>query len=254
MAATAANASCPPEYSGPGWLVVKRGSTRPSTASVVTVPSAVAAPSALKSAVRARRAPTRTEMPRIPLQVIITAAKTVSRASTAVSCGSPDTISVTISATSITVTAIARTSDPNGSPTRWATTSAWCTAASTQPTSSGAPSTSTSVPGSAPNVSAAASAPASGSAVVHPGARPGARRDTEVVTADISGAGSAVEDGARVPGRLHRADDPQRAALHLRHADAERGRDVRDGLARQQHAGDRQLPRGQPRRRGRHRL
>jgi hypothetical protein len=53
----------------------------------------------------------------MPLQVIITAANTVSRASVAVS-EPPDTISVTISATSITVTAIARTSDPNGSPTR----------------------------------------------------------------------------------------------------------------------------------------
>ena len=63
-------------------------------------------------------------MPTIPLSVIITAAKTVSRASVAVSEESPDTISVTISATSMTVTATARTSDPNGSPTRWATTSA----------------------------------------------------------------------------------------------------------------------------------
>ena len=60
-----------------------------------------------------------------PFKVIMTAAKTVSRASVAVSWGSlADTISVTISATSMTVTATASTSDPNGSPTRWATTSA----------------------------------------------------------------------------------------------------------------------------------
>ena len=68
----------------------------------------------------------------MPLVVIMTAANTVSRAREAVS-GPPETIRVTINATSITVTATARTSDPNGSPTRWATTSAWCTAASTAP-------------------------------------------------------------------------------------------------------------------------
>ena len=39
----------------------------------------------------------------------------------------------TISAVSITVTASARTSVPNGSPTWCATTSAWCTAANTLP-------------------------------------------------------------------------------------------------------------------------
>ena len=59
----------------------------------------------------------------MPLTLIITAAKTVSRASVEAS-SAPVTISVTMSATSITVTATARISDPNGSPTRWATTSA----------------------------------------------------------------------------------------------------------------------------------
>ena len=59
----------------------------------------------------------------MPLQVIITAPKTVSRASVPV-FGPPETIRVTISATSITVTATASTSEPNGSPTRWAITSA----------------------------------------------------------------------------------------------------------------------------------
>jgi hypothetical protein len=60
----------------------------------------------------------------MPLQTIITAAKTVSRARPALS-SPPASIIDTIRATSITVTATARTSVPNGSPTRWATTSAW---------------------------------------------------------------------------------------------------------------------------------
>ena len=40
-----------------------------------------------------------------------------------------------MSEASITVTATASTSVPKGSPTRWATTSAWCTAAITAPMS-----------------------------------------------------------------------------------------------------------------------
>ena len=95
-----------------------------SVASVQTVASAVALPSALNAAIRRRSAPTITQRPRMPLQVIITAANTVSRASVAVSSPVPETISVTIRPTSITVTATARTIEPNGSPTRWATTSA----------------------------------------------------------------------------------------------------------------------------------
>src|SRR4051795_9793874 len=62
--------------------------------------------------------------------VIMTAANTVSRASEAL-LSPPEAMSVTISATSITVTATASTREPNGSPTRWATTSAWWTAART---------------------------------------------------------------------------------------------------------------------------
>ena len=49
--------------------------------------------------------------PRLPVVVIIAAAKTVSLASVA-DCAPPDVINVTIRATSMTVTAIARTSDP----------------------------------------------------------------------------------------------------------------------------------------------
>jgi hypothetical protein len=59
----------------------------------------------------------------MPLQTIMIAANTVSRASAAFA--SPiDSMSETISATSITVTAIASTSVPYGSPIRCATTSA----------------------------------------------------------------------------------------------------------------------------------
>jgi hypothetical protein len=92
----------------------------------------------------------------MPLQTIITAAKTVSRASAAFS-GPPERMSETISATSITVTATASTSEPKGSPTRAATTSAWWTAANTVPASSATSSSSRGVaPASAtPSVIAA---------------------------------------------------------------------------------------------------
>ena len=60
----------------------------------------------------------------MPLHTIMTAEKTVSRANPAFSAGAA-IITDTISAVSTTVTARARTSVPNGSPTRWAMTSAW---------------------------------------------------------------------------------------------------------------------------------
>ena len=106
-----------------------------SVASVVTVARAAPAPSALNDICERCHAPTRIATPTMPLQVIITAANTVSRASELVS-PPPPSIRVTISATSITVTATASTNEPKGSPTRWATTSAWCTAARTDPASS----------------------------------------------------------------------------------------------------------------------
>src|SRR4029453_5631831 len=106
--------------SGPGRLVVKVGNTRLRVANVVTVARAAPVPSALKIVRGKRTAPMRRAIPTIPLQVIITAANTVSRANDAVP-GPPEIISVTIRPTSMTVTATARTSDPNGSPTRWAT-------------------------------------------------------------------------------------------------------------------------------------
>ena len=82
--------------SGPALLVVNVGSTRLSVDRVATVASAAPAPSALKTATPCRIAATSSESPTMPLQVIITAAKTVSRASDSVSWP-PDTISVTIS-------------------------------------------------------------------------------------------------------------------------------------------------------------
>jgi len=66
----------------------------------------------------------------MPLQTIITAAKIVSRARAAFSAGAA-TMTDTMSAVSMTVTARARTSVPKGSPIRCATTSAWYTAANT---------------------------------------------------------------------------------------------------------------------------
>ena len=114
-------------------MVVNRGSTSVTLARVITVASAEPVPSGLKCARWCRSAPTSSARPTMPLALIITAAKTVSRASVEVSLPCALSISVRISPTSITVTATASTSEPNGSPTRCATTSAWCTAASTAP-------------------------------------------------------------------------------------------------------------------------
>ena len=95
--------------------MVKVGSTRLRVASEATVASAAPVPSALNETSPCLIAPTSRDSPTIPLIVIITAANTVSRASVSVP-GPPETISVTMSATSITVTATASTSDPYGSP------------------------------------------------------------------------------------------------------------------------------------------
>ena len=80
-------------------------------ASDATVASAAPVPSALNETNRCLIAPTSRDSPTIPLVVIITAANTVSRANVSVP-GPPEIISVTISATSITVTATASTSEP----------------------------------------------------------------------------------------------------------------------------------------------
>lgn len=106
----------------------------------------------------------------------------MSRASDAVS-DPPDTISVTISPTSITVTAMASTSDPNGSPTRWATTSAWWTAAGTAPARNTPTTASTSPPGLLPHVTAITATASTGTATSQ-----GSRRTHVVASmADQSG-------------------------------------------------------------------
>lgn len=112
-----------PENSGPGLLVVKVGRTRLSVARVATVARAAPVPSGLKTAVPCRSEATIRHRPTMPLQVIMTAAKTVSLARVEL-LSPPSAISVTIRATSMIVTATARTREPKGSPTRWAMTSA----------------------------------------------------------------------------------------------------------------------------------
>src|SRR4051794_18158526 len=109
--AIAANASWAGVNSGPGRLIENVGSTKLKVANVITVASAAPDPSALKTVMWKRTAPISSATPTMPLQVIITAANTVSRASAAVP-GPPEIISVTISPTSMIVTAIANTSDP----------------------------------------------------------------------------------------------------------------------------------------------
>jgi hypothetical protein len=66
-------------------------------------------------------------------------AKTVSRAN--VGRPSPASMIDRIRATSMTVTAMVRTSVPYGSPVRWAMTSAWCTQANTTPISTASSTT-----------------------------------------------------------------------------------------------------------------
>ena len=65
----AANASCGGENTGPGLLVVKFGTTRPSVDKVATVASAAPAPSALNETTDPCRVPTRIDRPTIPLHV-----------------------------------------------------------------------------------------------------------------------------------------------------------------------------------------
>jgi hypothetical protein len=154
--AIAANVSCVGVKVGPGELVVSAGRTRQTVASVMTVANAVAVPSALNVATCRLRVNTTRQSPTTPLHVIIAAAKTVSRARLSVS-DPPDAISVTMSPASMTVTATARISDPSGSPTRCATTSAWYTDVRTAPASTIATATRTASPGLRPHVAASAS-------------------------------------------------------------------------------------------------
>src|SRR4051812_8200736 len=156
--------------------------------------------------------PTTSARPPIPLMVIMTAANTVSRASEAL-LPPPEAMSVTISATSITVTATASTREPNGSPTRWATTSAWWTAARTAPASTSATSATTSGGSSRPQVNTSRTRPRIGTDVVHelsvvvqksriqadptdaPGRRSSARRDDALPVVPVEQQPPVLADG-----------------------------------------------------------
>jgi hypothetical protein len=99
------------------------GRTSVSTVSVLSVASEALTPDCWNVCSPWRSAPIRMQAPTSPLRMIITAANTVSLASVA-ELGPPCSMSVTISPTSITVTASASINEPYGSPTRWAISSA----------------------------------------------------------------------------------------------------------------------------------
>ena len=90
---------------------VNVGRTSPRVASAVTVASAAPVPSALNFTIPCLNVPITRARPTIPFMVIITAANTVSRASVSAP-GPPALTRVTIKATSIAVTEIARTREP----------------------------------------------------------------------------------------------------------------------------------------------
>jgi hypothetical protein len=157
------------EYVGPLVDVVNAGSTSAMVATAVSVARVAVTPSTRNSSSWCRSAPTTRHRPTTPLQTIMKAANTVSRASVAV-CSPPEDISVTMRPTSITVTATARISVPNGSPTRCATTSAWCTAAMTAATSAAATIARTGpAPGLPPHVATSTTAATGGSTRLHAG-------------------------------------------------------------------------------------
>ena len=104
-------------------LVVNVGNTSARAATAVRVASAAVTPSTRNSTTRCLSPPISRPSPTTPLQTIMNAENTVSRATVGAPLG--EVISIRISPTSMTVTAIARISVPNGSPTRNATTSAW---------------------------------------------------------------------------------------------------------------------------------
>src|SRR6185437_10183153 len=125
-----AKTSCAVLKYGPGAVVAKLGKISVRVVSAASTAKAALAPWTWNPCSWWRAPPHSKHSPTIPLQTIITAANTVSRARAAFPVGTA-IITDTISATSITVTATASTSVPNGSPVRCATTSAWCTAVNT---------------------------------------------------------------------------------------------------------------------------
>src|SRR5262245_26749083 len=104
-------------------------------------------------------------MPTMPLHTIVTAANTVPRASPALAAAESP-ITETRSDSSMTVTATARTSGPNGSPMRCATTSAWYTAANTVAITT-APATAVTRLDATKNVSASTTQATSGQVHAH---------------------------------------------------------------------------------------
>jgi hypothetical protein len=107
----------------------------------------------------------------MPFKMIINAANTVSRAKPAAS-SPPAAIKETMRATSIKVTASARTRVPKGSPILCATPSAWWTAAKTLPVSAIAITATMTAP-PAPSPAAISTAPAKmGAATVQKGICP----------------------------------------------------------------------------------
>ena len=105
-----------------------------------------------------------------------------------------------ISATSITVTATASTSDPKGSPTRWATTSAWCTADSTAAARTRATSVTGSGPSARPHVRTSATTATTGTTVDQAGTN-GRLVATMAPTLPDSPVRPASAHGTHGPGR-----------------------------------------------------
>ena len=111
-------------------LVVKVGKTKVRVLRANKAASAGPTPWTRNTCSRWRQPPSSRHSPTTPLQMIMMAENSVSRARVTLPVLS-DNMKDRISATSITVTDNARIKVPRGSPVRWATTSAWCTAEST---------------------------------------------------------------------------------------------------------------------------
>ena len=93
-------------------MVVNDGITRVRVVRVTTTARAEPAPSGLNRGVLCLSDATRIDRPTMPLSVIMTAAKAVSRASVEASVVGLPSMRVMMSATSITVTATASTREP----------------------------------------------------------------------------------------------------------------------------------------------
>ena len=151
------------------------GRTSVSVVRVASTASGGMVPSGRNDSSRWRKLPVTRLSPTTPVQMIITAAYTVSRARAAAAVP-PESIIATINDASITVTASARINVPKGSPTRSAITSAWCTATSTAAMSATPAHDSSSQPGEPPQVTASITQAASGTATDQAGRPPNISR------------------------------------------------------------------------------